>query len=78
MALRTGLRREELSTFPWRYLRPPSELRGSGRNVKITLDPSDGLGMRTKGNKPRDYEAYWKNIVSVHEGGEDRPFGTLG
>jgi len=53
LALGTGLRKQELATFPLRYIFDP-ELRGDqSRNVRVTLDPEDGSGMKTKGSKPR-------------------------
>lgn len=52
LALGSGLRKEELATFPVAYVlnwdRP-----GDSRNVKVHLDPSDGQGIKTKGNKER-------------------------
>lgn len=53
-ALRTGLRREEIATFPNSYVFNPDAGHGDGRNVMIRLDPQDGSGIKTKGNKPRD------------------------
>ncbi|MFY4698419.1 tyrosine-type recombinase/integrase [Burkholderia glumae] len=53
LALGSGLRREELATFPASYV---ANARGSGpatKNVRIVLDPCDGTGMKTKGDKPR-------------------------
>lgn len=54
LALGTGLRREELATFPSSYVFDPDRTGGRGRNVKVHLDPYDGSGMKTKGSKPRD------------------------
>lgn len=52
LALGSGLRKEELATFPLAYVFNPD--RGSkSRNVKVHLDPSDGHGIKTKGNKAR-------------------------
>lgn len=53
-ALQTGLRREEIATFPLAYVFNPDARHGNGRNVMVTLDPHDGTGMKTKGNKRRD------------------------
>lgn len=52
-ALQTGLRREEIATFPSAYIFNPSSRGTTTRNIKIRLDPNDGHGMNTKGSKPR-------------------------
>ncbi|KAB0522015.1 MULTISPECIES: tyrosine-type recombinase/integrase [Pseudomonas] len=54
LALRTGLRRNELATFPMAYVVDPDKTGGTERNLRICLDPFDGSGMETKGNKARD------------------------
>lgn len=54
MALHTGLRREEIATFPLAYVFDPEKAVRTERNFRICLDPFDGSGMATKGNKPRD------------------------
>lgn len=54
LALGTGLRREELATFPLSYVFDPDLTSSGGRNVRVHLDPHDGSGMKTKGSKPRD------------------------
>lgn len=54
LALGTGLRKEELATFPRAYVFDPDLAGRPGRNVRVTLDPRDGHGMKTKGDKPRD------------------------
>lgn len=54
LALRTGLRRNELATFPVAYVVDPEKAEGTERNVRIRLDPVDGTGMKTKGTKERD------------------------
>ncbi|MGB4074765.1 tyrosine-type recombinase/integrase [Pseudomonas sp.] len=54
LALHTGLRREEIATFPLAYVLDPDKAVRTGRNLKISLDPYDGSGMVTKGSKPRD------------------------
>jgi len=51
--LLTGMRREELATFPAAYVFDPGKSKDFGNNVSVTLDPTDGNGMRTKGSKPR-------------------------
>lgn len=53
LALATGLRREELATFPLAYVFDPDEKGRKDVNVSVTLDPDDGTGMRTKGSKAR-------------------------
>lgn len=53
-ALQTGLRRDEIATFPLAYVFNPDARHGNGRNVMVSLDPFDGTGMKTKGSKPRD------------------------
>ncbi|GHD67777.1 integrase [Luteimonas padinae] len=53
MGLQTGLRREEIATFPYAYLIAPARLGHAPKNIRVHLDPEDGHGMRTKGNKER-------------------------
>lgn len=52
-ALSTGLRREELATFPLAYVFNPDTGSRGDANVSVVLDPNDGSGMRTKGSKSR-------------------------
>ncbi len=52
-AVQSGLRREELASFPLAYVIDPDKSVGVERNVRLNLDPADGTGMRTKGSKPR-------------------------
>jgi integrase len=54
LALHTGLRREELATFPLAYVSDPQRTTTGSRNVQVCLDPSDGTGMKTKGSQKRD------------------------
>lgn len=54
LALGTGLRREELATFPRAYVFDPDLVGRPERNIRVCLDPRDGHGMTTKGDKPRD------------------------
>ncbi|PIO94359.1 integrase [Pseudomonas syringae] len=54
LALRTGLRRNELATFPVAYIFDPDTGDRTERNLRIRLDPSDGTGMETKGSKERN------------------------
>ena len=53
LALGSGLRREELATFPAAYVVDPDRMPSSARNISIDLDPEDGDGMKTKGSKER-------------------------
>jgi integrase/recombinase XerD len=53
LALRTGLRRNELATFPLTYVFDPDKAGRTERNLRIRLDPFDGSGMETKGSKAR-------------------------
>ena len=52
-ALHTGLRREEIATFPVSYVFDPTKAKVQTRNVRVTLDPQDGSGMKTKGSRAR-------------------------
>lgn len=49
----TGLRREEIATFPRSYVFDPDAAGRPERNLRIDLDPRDRSGMKTKGSKPR-------------------------
>ncbi len=53
LALHTGMRQEELATFPLSYALNSYNEGHSERNVCIHLDPFDGSGMLTKRSKPR-------------------------
>ena len=53
LALHTGLRREEIASFPLAYVFDTDKARRTERNLLISLDPYDGSGMMTKGSKPR-------------------------
>ena len=53
LALGSGLRREELATFPCAYVIDPDQVAGRPLNIEVNLDPDDGTGMRTKGRKRR-------------------------
>lgn len=53
LALGSGLRREELATFPRAYVFDPDHAGRTERNIRVILDPRDGHGMLTKGDKPR-------------------------
>lgn len=52
-ALQSGLRREELASFPLAYVFDPDRAPSPSRNVRVLLDPNDGSGMKTKGSKER-------------------------
>lgn len=52
--LQTGLRREEMASFPLAYILDSDKANSPHRNIRIRLDPNDGHGMLTKGSKPRD------------------------
>jgi len=54
LALHTGLRREEIATFPLSYIFDPAKAARTERNLRIWLDPYDGSGMAIKGSKPRE------------------------
>lgn len=64
-ALQTGLRREELATFPLAYVIKPV-LTSRDRNVRITLDPEDGTGMKTKGSVRRTIVVSWALMRSLY------------
>ncbi|MEQ7921285.1 site-specific integrase [Xanthomonas sp. WHRI 1810A] len=53
LALHTGLRRNELATFPVASVFDPDKIGGTERNFRIQLNPQDGNGMETKGSKER-------------------------
>lgn len=74
LALGTGLRKEELATFPRSYVFDPDLARTPGRNIRVRLDPRDGHCMKTKGNRPRDIyigRALMKDLnhYAVHQRG---------
>lgn len=54
LGLHTGLRREEIASFPLAYILDSDKANSRQRNIRIRLDPNDGNGMLTKGSKPRD------------------------
>ncbi|MDE1714495.1 tyrosine-type recombinase/integrase [Chromobacterium amazonense] len=51
--LLTGMRREEIATFPAAYVFDPGKPKAGQNSVSVTLDPADGTGMQTKGSKAR-------------------------
>jgi len=54
LALHTGMRREEIATFPLAYVFDPDKAARTERNLRIRLDPFDGKGIVTKGSKLRE------------------------
>jgi integrase/recombinase XerD len=50
LALQTGLRKEELCSFPLAYVKNPQSLPNLSSQVSVALDPRD---MKIKGSKPR-------------------------
>jgi integrase/recombinase XerD len=67
MALQTGLRREELATFPVAYIFDPNQRGITKRNVCITLDPQDGTGIKTKGSKKRNIYISTRLMRDLHQ-----------
>jgi len=64
--LQTGLRREEIATFPVSYVVNP-EYGGRGeRNIRIRLDPHDGQGILTKGSNVRDIYVSRRFLSDLH------------
>lgn len=53
-ALHTGLRQDEIASFPTAYVFNPEKGKKTSRNIQIRLDPRDGTGIRTKRSKVRD------------------------
>ncbi|MET3479462.1 tyrosine-type recombinase/integrase [Variovorax atrisoli] len=85
-ALRSGLRREELASFPLAYVLDPSKLPGTSQNLRVTLDPGDGSGMKTKGSRKRvivirremmqelfRYAKHWRGERASLTGTEQKP-----
>lgn len=66
LALHTGLRRNELATFPLAYIFDPDKAGRTERNIRVRLDPSDGSGMKTKGCKPRDIYVSRKLMTELY------------
>ncbi|MES2192766.1 MAG: tyrosine-type recombinase/integrase [Pseudomonadota bacterium] len=64
MALLTGLRREELASFPLQYVVNPALY--SGNNIQVRLDPKDGHNMMTKGTKARDLWISRRLMAALH------------
>ncbi|AVZ22859.1 site-specific integrase [Pseudomonas aeruginosa] len=66
LTLHTGLRREEIATFPLAYVFDPDKKGGTERNHLLHLDPFDGSGMATKGSKPRDIRVSRKFMAELY------------
>ncbi|UVM05748.1 tyrosine-type recombinase/integrase [Pseudomonas laurylsulfatiphila] len=66
LGLHTGLRREEIATFPLAYIYDPDKTSSRERNLRIHLDPNDGHGMLTKGNKARDIYVTRRFLSELH------------
>ena len=64
--LQSGLRREEIATFPAAYIHDPDRAGPTKRNICIHLDPRDGHGMRTKGSVPRDIYISRRYMRDLH------------
>lgn len=65
--LQTGLRREEIATFPAAYITDPDRAGHPRRNIRIPLDPRDGHGIRTKGSVPRDIYISRRFMRDLHD-----------
>ena len=66
LGLQTGLRREEIATFPLAYIFDPDKTQRRERNIRIRLDPHDGHGMLTKGSKARDIYVSRRFLSDLH------------
>ncbi|MFJ4544632.1 tyrosine-type recombinase/integrase [Pseudomonas sp. NPDC088885] len=66
LALHTGLRRNELATFPVAYVFDPDKAGRTERNLRIKLDPCDGTGMETKGSKERKIWVSRKFMAEIY------------
>jgi len=66
LGLQTGLRREEIASFPIAYVFDPEKAGRRERNILIHLDPNDGHGMLTKGNKARDIYVTRSFLSDLH------------
>ncbi|WP_336756862.1 tyrosine-type recombinase/integrase [Aeromonas hydrophila] len=64
--LRTGLRREEIATFPLAYISDTDKNGRRERNILISLDPFDGNGMLTKGSMPRNIYLSRRFLSELH------------
>lgn len=66
-ALQTGLRRDEIASFPVAYLANINANADTSRNVSVLLDPSDGSGMRTKRSNPRQIVISRRFLLDVQQ-----------
>ncbi|MCY1218380.1 Tyrosine recombinase XerC [compost metagenome] len=66
LALQTGLRREEIATFPLDYVFDPEKKGKTQRNFRVSLDPFDDTGMATKGSKPREIHVSRKFMAELY------------
>ena len=66
LGLQSGLRREEIATFPLAYIFDPDKTQRRERNIRIRLDPHDGHGMLTKGSKARDIYVSRRFLSDLH------------
>lgn len=66
LGLKTGLRREEIATFPLAYIFDPDKADRRERNIRIHIDPLDGHGMLTKGSKARDIYVSRRFLTDLH------------
>ena len=66
LGLQTGLRREEIATFPVAYVVNPSRFNVASRSIRVHLDPHDGNGMRCKGDKARDIFIGHSLMTALH------------
>ncbi|UVJ44858.1 tyrosine-type recombinase/integrase [Pseudomonas sp. LS1212] len=66
LGLQSGLRREEIATFPLAYIFDPDKTGRRECNIRIRLDPHDGHGMLTKGSKARDIYVSRRFLSDLH------------
>lgn len=66
LGLQSGLRREEIATFPLAYIFDPDKSHRRERNIRIRLDPHDDHGMLTKGSKARDIYVSRRFLSDLH------------
>ncbi|NVL30862.1 site-specific integrase, partial [Pseudomonas syringae pv. actinidiae] len=66
LALHTGMRREELASFPLAYVFDPDSAGRAERNLCLRLDPFDGKGMATKGSASRDIYVSRHFMAELH------------
>ncbi len=66
LALHTGLRREEIASFPLACVFDPDKVGKYQRNYRIYLNPFDGSGMCTKGSKPRYIYVSRRFMADLH------------